>query len=67
MGTDEGEEEGNYELGIEFCKAGLAGVVEDEDGVDHGGGVGELCGVVDWKGEDERGGKGSGLGVELTR
>jgi hypothetical protein len=26
-----------YELGVEFCEARLAGVVEDEDGVDHGG------------------------------
>ena len=24
-----------YELGVEFGEAGLAGVVEDEDGVDH--------------------------------
>lgn len=28
---------GGYELGVEFCEARLAGVVEDEDGVDHGG------------------------------
>lgn len=30
-------------MGIEFRKAGLAGVVEDEDGADHG----VLCGGVD--------------------
>jgi hypothetical protein len=30
-----------YELGVEFREARLAAVVEDEDGVDHGG-----CGGV---------------------
>ena len=28
-----------HELGVEFCEAGLAVVVEDEDGVDHCGGL----------------------------
>lgn len=26
---------GCYELGVEFCEARLAGVIENEDGVDH--------------------------------
>lgn len=35
-----------YELGVEFGEARLADVVEDEDGVDHGGQRGErLCGA----------------------
>ena len=36
---------GAYYLGVEFYEARLAVVVEDEDGVDHGGGgVGKACG-----------------------
>lgn len=33
---------GWYKLGVEFCEARLAGIVEDEDGVDHGACLVEL-------------------------
>lgn len=46
-------------MGVEFCEAGLAGVIEDEDSVDHdSGGEGGLdsrgcvcmgLGITEWK------------------
>ena len=41
-----GRARSTYELSIEFCEARLAGIIEDEDGVDHFGRLSGENGVL---------------------